>query len=210
MVAQFSPAAISAVAPVSICYEESEEVGKLRVPTIFRPLHGESTTPGELALVYLTAVAFASLVLISIQDRLAGLSVLQVTVLVLVSLDLAGGAVANLSQGTRAYWRSRNTSLRLLFLAVHVVHGIAIAFVFPEAAASVVVAYIWMVVAGSVLILTRNTSVALALALVVIGVAVIHLPQGLESAAGLLLTVFLIKLVFSFSGGPNEQGQRSS
>ena len=71
-------------------------------------------------------------------------------------------------------------------------------------------AYIWMVVAGSVLILTRNTSVALALALVVIGVAVIHLPQGLESAAGLLLTVFLIKLVFSFSGGPNEQGQRSS
>ena len=198
------------MAPVSICYEESEEVGKLRVPTIFRPLHGESTTPGELALVYLTAVAFAFLVLISIQDRLAGLSVLQVTVLVLVSLDLAGGAVANLSQGTRAYWRSRNTSLRLLFLAVHVVHGIAIAFVFPEAAASVVVAYIWMVVAGSVLILTRNTSVSLALAMVVIGVAVIHLPQGLESAAGLLLTVFLIKLVFSFSGGPNEQGQRSS
>jgi hypothetical protein len=182
----------------------------LKIPSWFRPLHGYSASAGELALVYLTAVAFASLVLISIQDRLAGLSVLQVTVLVLVSLDLAGGAVANLSQGTRAYWRSRNTSLRLLFLAVHVVHGIAIAFVFPEAAASVVVAYIWMVVAGSVLILTRNTSVSLALAMVVIGVAVIHLPQGLESAAGLLLTVFLIKLVFSFSGGPNEQGQRAS
>jgi hypothetical protein len=182
----------------------------LKIPSWFRPLHGYSASAGKLALVYLTAVAFASLVLISIQDRLAGLSVLQVTVLVLVSLDLAGGAVANLSQGTRAYWRSRNTSLRLLFLAVHVVHGIAIAFVFPEAAASVVVAYIWMVVAGSVLILTRNTSVSLALAMVVIGVAVIHLPQGLESAAGLLLTVFLIKLVFSFSGGPNEQGQRAS
>lgn len=195
------------MAPVSICYKESEEVGKLRVPTILRPLHGESTTPGELALVYLTAVAFASLVLISIQDRLAGLSVLQVGVLVMVSLDLAGGAVANLCQGTRTYWRSRNTSLRLLFLAVHVVHGIAIAFVFPEAAASVVVAYIWMVVAGSFLILTRNTSVSLALALVVIGVAAIHLPQGLESATSLLLTVYLIKLVFSFSGGPAVQGQ---
>ena len=182
----------------------------MRVPTILRPLHGESTTPGQLALVYLTAVAFASLVLISIQDRLAVLSELQVGVLVMVSLDLAGGAVANLSQGTRTYWRSRNTSLRLLFLAVHVVHGIAIAFVFPVAAASVIVAYIWMVVAGAVLILTRNTSVALALALVVIGAAAIHLPQGLESATSLLLTVYLVKLVFSFSGGPKEQGQSAS
>ncbi len=181
----------------------------MRVPTILRPLHGESTTPGELALVYLTAVAFLSLVLISIQDRLAGLSALQIAILVMVSLDLAGGAVANLCQGTRTYWRSRNTSLRLLFLAVHAIHGIGIAYVFPEAAA-VAVAYTWMVVAGSVLILTRNTSVALALALVVIGAAAIHLPQGLESAVGLLLTVFLIKLVFSFSGGPAAPGQSAS
>lgn len=182
----------------------------MRVPTILRPLHGESTTPGQLALVYLTAVAFASLVLISIQDRLAVLSVLQVGVLVMVSLDLAGGAVANLSQGTRTYWRSRNTSLRLLFLAVHAIHGIGIAYVFPEAPAAVAVAYIWMVVAGSVLILTHNTSAPLALALVVIGAAAIHLPQGLESATSLLLTVYLVKLVFSFSGGPKEQGQSAS
>ncbi len=180
---------------------------RLRIPLWLREIHGYSATAGELVLVYLTALAFAASILISIQDRLAELSVLQVTVLVLVSLDLAGGAVANLSQGTRAYWQSRNTSLRLLFLAVHVVHGIGIAYVFPEAAAAVAVAYMWMVVAGSVLILTRNASVALALALVVIGVAVIHLPQGLESAVGLQLTVYLIKLVFSFSGGPNEQGQ---
>ena len=198
------------MAPVSICYEESEEVGKLRVPTIFRPLHGESTTPGELALVYLTAVAFGSLVLISIQDRLAGLSALQIAILVMVSLDLAGGAVANLCQGTRTHWRSRNISLRILFLAVHAIHGIGIAYVFPEAAAAIAVAYTWMVVAGSVLILTRKTSVPLALALAVIGAAAIHLPQGHESAAGLLLTVFLIKLVFSFSGGPAAQGQSAS
>ena len=182
----------------------------MRVPTILRPLHGESTTPGELALVYLTAVAFLSLVLISIQDRLAGLSALQIAILVMVSLDLAGGAVANLCQGTRTYWRSRNTSLRLLFLAVHAIHGIGIAYVFPEAPAAVAVAYIWMVVAGSVLIVTHNTSAPLALALVVIGAAAIHLPQGLESATSLLLTVYLVKLVFSFSGGPKEQGQSAS
>jgi hypothetical protein len=186
-----------------------EVESRLKIPYWLRPLHGYSATLGELLLVYLTAVAFASLVLISIQDRLEGLSALQIAILVLVSLDLAGGAVANLCQGTRTYWRSRNISLRILFLAVHAIHGIGIAYVFPEAVEAVAVAYIWMVVAGSVLILTRNTSVPLALALVVMGAAAIHLPQGLESATSLLLTVFLIKLVFSFSGGPNEQGQRA-
>lgn len=182
----------------------------MKTPSWLRPLHGYSTTLGELLLIYSTAVAFASLVLISIPESLAGLSALQVAILVMVSLDLAGGAIANLCQGTRAYWRSKSIILRLLFLVVHAIHGIAIAFVFPEAAASIAVAYIWVVVAGSVLILTRNTSAPLALALVVIGAAAIHLPQGLESATSLLLTVFLVKLVFSFSGGPGEQGQRAS
>ena len=148
--------------------------------------------------------------MISFPESWAGLSALQVAILVMVSLDLAGGAIANLYNGTRTYWQSRNISLRLLFLAVHAIHGIAIAFVFPEAAAAVAAAYIWMVVAGSVLILTRNTSAPLALALVVMGSAAIHLPEGLESATSLLLTVFLVKLVFSFSGGPREQGQRAS
>ena len=183
---------------------------RLKTPSWLRPLHGYSTTTGELLLIYSTAVAFASLVLISIPDSLAGLSVLQIAILVLVSLDLAGGAIANLCQGTRAYWRSRNISLRILFLAVHAIHGIGIAYVFPEAAAGVAVAYMWMVVAGSVLILTRNTSVPLALALVVTGAAAIHLPQGLELATSLLLSVFLVKLVFSFAGGPIEFGKSNS
>jgi hypothetical protein len=183
---------------------------RLKTTSWLRPLHGYSTTPGELLLIYSTAVAFAALVLISIQDRLAGLSALQVAILVMVSLDLAGGAIANLSNGTRTYWQSRNISLRLLFLAVHAIHGVGITFVFPQAAASVAVAYIWMVIAGSVLIVTRNTSVPLALALVLLGSAAIHLPQGLESATSLLLTVYLVKLVFCFCGGPNEQGQRAS
>ena len=182
----------------------------MRIPSWLRLLHGYSATLGELLLVYSTAVVFASLVLISIQDRLAGLSALQVAILVMVSLDLAGGAIANLSHGTRTYWQSRNTNLRILFLAVHAIHGIGIAYVFPEAAAAVAVAYMWMVVAGSVLILTRKTSVPLALALVVIGAAAIHLPQGLELATSLLLSVFLVKLVFSFAAGPIEFGKRNS
>jgi hypothetical protein len=177
---------------------------RLRIPSWLRLLHGYSATLGELLLIYLTAVAFASLVLISIQDRLAGLSALQIAILVLLSLDLAGGAVANLCPGTRTYWRSRTVPLRLFFLAVHAIHLLGLAYVFPEAAASATIAYLWMLASGTILILTGNTSVPLALSLVLVGAAVIQLPQGLEPAASLLLSVFLVKLVFSFSGGPTN------
>ena len=181
-----------------------EVESRLKTPSWLRPLHGYSTTRGELLLVYLTAVAFASLVLISIQDRLAGLSALQIAILVLVSLDLAGGAVANLCPGTRTYWRSRTVPMRLVFLAVHAIHLLGLAYVFPQAAASATLAYLWMLAGGTILILTGNTSVPLALSLVLVGAAVIQLPQGLEPAASLLLSVFLVKLVFSFSGGPKN------
>ena len=182
----------------------------LKVPSWLRPLHGYSTTPGELSLAYLTAGAFTSLVLISIQDRLAELSQFQATILVVVSLDLAGGAVANLSQGTRTFWRSRTVNLRLFFLAVHAIHLLGLAYVFPEAAASATLAYLWMLASGTIVILTGNTSVPLALSLVLVGAAVIQLPQGLEPAASLLLTVYLVKLVFCFGGGSREQGIRAS
>ena len=181
-----------------------EVESRLKTPFWLRPLHGYSTTRGELLLVYSTAVAFASLVLISIQDRLVGLSALQIAILVMVSLDLAGGAVANLCPGTRTYWRSRTVSLRLFFLAAHALHLLGLAFVFPEAAVSATLAYLWMLASGTILILTGNTSVPLALSLVLVGAAVIQLPQGLEPAASLLLSVFLAKLVFSFSGGPKN------
>ena len=173
----------------------------MKTPFWLRPLHGYSTTIGELLLVYSTAVAFASLVLISIPDKLAGLSALQIAILVMVSLDLAGGAVANLCPGTRTYWRSRTVPLRLFFLAVHAIHLLGLACVFPQAAASATLAYLWMLASGTILILTGNTSVPLALSLVLVGAAVIQLPQGLEPAASLLLSVFLVKLVFGFSGG---------
>ncbi len=173
----------------------------MKTPSWLRPLHGYSTTIGELLLVYSTAVAFASLVLISIPNKLAGLSALQIAILVMVSLDLAGGAVANLYPGTRTYWRSRTVPMRLVFLAVHAIHLLGLAYVFPQAAASATLAYLWMLASGTILILTGNTSVPLALSLVLVGAAVIQLPQGLKPAASLLLTVFLVKLVFGFSGG---------
>ena len=173
------------------------------MPGPLRLLHGERATLRELASVYLGAMVFTSVFVIAFRKDLAALEPLKVGVLILVALDLAGGAVANLCDGTRAYWRSRPAGLRLAFLAVHAAHAAAIAFVLPGSAHAALLAWGWAMGAGIVLTLSPRTlrGEATAMALALAGMVTVSLAPGLSPAAGLLLSVYLIKLVFSFGGG---------
>ena len=176
---------------------------QIAMPGPLRLLHGERTTLRELAAVYLGALAFTQGLLIAFGRDLAGLEPLRLGLLILVALDLAGGAVANLCDGTRAYWRSRPAGLRLAFLAVHAAHAAAIAFVLPGSAHAALLAWGWAMGAGIVLTLSARTlrGGATAMALALAGMVTVSLAPGLSPAAGLLLSVYLIKLVFSFGGG---------
>jgi len=176
---------------------------QIAMPGPLRLLHGERATLRELAAVYVGALAFTLGLVIAFGEDVAGLEPLRLGLLVLVALDLAGGAVANLCDGTRAYWRSRPAGLRLAFLAVHAAHAAAIAFIFPGSASAALLAWGWVMGAGAILALSprafRGDATAMALALA--GMVTVSLAPGLSPAAGLLLGVYLIKLVFSFGGG---------
>ena len=183
----------------------SVRVKKMKVPVLLRPLHGNSITLRELSLVYWVALTFASIMAYSLSGKPSESDPLRLFILILLSMDLAGGAIANLCHGTRSYWRSQTRTLRLTFLVFHGIHGIGIIFVFPESVVAIVVAYCWMVGAGTFLILTNNTNALTALSLTLVGVTVAHIPSGIETTQSLLICVFLLKLVFSFSGGPSQK-----
>lgn len=173
------------------------------MPGPLRLLYGESATVRDLAAVYLGAVVFTSVLFIAFREEVMALDPLRLSLMVLVALDLAGGAVANLSDGTRTYWRSRSAGFRLAFLAVHAVHAGALAFVFPGSESAAALAWCWVMGAGIVLTLSSRTfrGDAPAMALALAGIAIVSLAPGLSPPAGLLISVYLIKLVFSFGGG---------
>jgi hypothetical protein len=183
----------------------------LGMPAPLHLLHGDHATPRELAWVYMGALAFTGGFLVAFRQDTASLDPLRLGVLVLAALDLAGGAIANLSPGTRAYWRSRPASLRMTFLAVHGVHAAAVAFVFSGSGPAALLAWGWVLGAGAFLILSRGAARgdASAMALALAGVAAVHLAPGLSPAAGLLLAVLIIKLVFSFGAGGRASGTDS-
>lgn len=181
---------------------QDREIG---MPGPLRLLHGERAAPRELFWVYLGALAFTLVFLSAFRQQAALLDPVRLGVLVVATLDLAGGAIANLSPGTRAYWRSRPASLRMTFLAVHGIHAAAVAFVFPTSGPAALLAWGWMMGAGALLSLSRGSirGDAPAMALALTGVAAVNLAPGLPPAAGVLLSIFLVKLVFSFgAGGP--------
>ena len=183
----------------------------LGMPAPLQLLHGDHATPRELAWVYMGALAFTGGFLVAFRQDTASLDPLRLGVLVLAALDLAGGAIANLSPGTRTYWRSRPASLRMTFLAVHGVHTAAVAFVFSGSGPAALLAWGWVLGAGAFFILSRGAARgdASAMALALAGAAAVHLAPGLSPAAGLLLAVLIIKLVFSFSSGGRASGTDS-
>lgn len=183
----------------------------LGMPGPLQLLHGDQATPRELAWVYMGALAFTGGFIVAYRQDAASLDPLRLGILVLAALDLAGGAIANLSLGTRAYWRARPASLRMTFLAVHGAHAAAVAFVFPGSGPAALLAWGWVVGAGAFLVLSRGRArgAASAMALTLAGVAVVHLTPDLSPAAGLLLAVLIIKLVFSFGAGGPASGTDS-
>lgn len=173
------------------------------MPGPLKLLHGAQSAPRDLFWVYAGALGFTLGFLIAFRDEAASLDALRLVVLVLAALDLAGGAIANLSPGTRDYWRSRPARLRMTFLAVHGVHAAAVAFVFPGSGPSALLAWAWMMGAGLLLTLASDPprGAAPAMALALAGATAIHLVPGLSPAPGLLLAVFMVKLVFAFCAG---------
>lgn len=178
----------------------------LPIPWPLKLLHGDNATPRDLAWVYLGALAFTLAFFVAFRQTVIALDPLKIAVLAVVTLDLAGGALANLTPGTRGYWRSRPEALRLVFLAVHAVHAAAIAFVLPGSSAAALLAWGWVMGAGAVLVLFRGAAQgdAPAMALALSGAAAVQLAPGLSPAGALLLAVFLVKLVFSFGARPAE------
>lgn len=172
----------------------------LEIPGPLKLLFGETAAIRELAWVYLGALALTGGALVAFREEALALDALRLGVLVFVALDLAGGAIANLCHGTRAYWQARPPGLHLAFLAVHGLHALAVAFVFPASAGAAFLAWARMMIAGACLTLfpraLRGEAPAMALALM--GAAAVHLSPGLSPFGDVLLTVFLVKLVFSF------------
>lgn len=102
---------------------------EINVPKALHELHGENARLSSLVLVYLAALVVGGIALWQILPL--GLPVWKVVLALILFLDIGGGAAANLTSSTNQYYQKKG-SLRLIFLAMHVVHPLLLMLIFPQ------------------------------------------------------------------------------
>lgn len=98
---------------------------KLKVPKLFRILHGKETNIAELLLIYGIAISTPVILYFTTRSGLPALSRWRTLLLFFIVADLAGGIIANLSYGTTAFYEKRQWR-KAVFILFHAAHPAAI------------------------------------------------------------------------------------
>lgn len=91
----------------------------VKIPSFFHELFGEKQRMVELVATILFAVMASTFIYLHYGCALAQLSILSQVIMIMLILDITGGAIANLTLGTDQFY-AKNRKARLLFIAVHV------------------------------------------------------------------------------------------
>jgi len=94
---------------------------EITINNAFKEWLGEKPTWGDLLVTFGTAAIATVMLVLGNYTELAGLSLWQSILFIVVAFDIIGGCVANFTESTDWYY-SRNAAKRWVFLAEHIVH----------------------------------------------------------------------------------------
>ena len=91
----------------------------IKIPKFFHEILGETQKKTELMGIILFSLISTTFLFIFYRDTLGLLPLLNQAILLLLTLDITGGVIANLSFGTDRYYAERKNA-RLVFIAIHI------------------------------------------------------------------------------------------
>jgi hypothetical protein len=172
------------------------------MPRLLWEIHGACPTLYSVWLVYVVGFLVAALFAVTVFDHTG--SLWRSAVAGIVLFDIAGGAVANMTEETSAHYSGRPRE-RAVFRSLHVLQPGVMAFVLPAVWVGFLGVAVYTVAASWALEFVDGADVQRTLAGVclVIGLAVLlALYPRLETASLLLIgfsALFMVKLLLGFS-----------
>lgn len=91
----------------------------IKMPKFFHEILGKEQKIMELVFILIFAITSSIFLFVFFYNDLRVLPVLNQVILLLLTLDITGGVVANLSFGTDTYYSNRKQA-RYVFIAVHI------------------------------------------------------------------------------------------
>lgn len=102
---------------------------KFKVHRLFHELFGRETTTFDLLAIVISSFSFAGLTLILKWN--ANISIIKIIMLTVLSLDIAGGVVANFTTGTNNNY-AESLRKRYLFVLFHLLQPSILIWIFPS------------------------------------------------------------------------------
>jgi len=170
----------------------------IEVPKYLHELHGERTSRLDLLATYLVAIVATTLIVYMGLDL--SLPFYKFILLGVLAFDIAGGVTANFTSGTQHFY-SKKSKLRYRFISLHVLHPSILMFVFPGSYIYIIILSVFTLIVIALLNGIKNESNQRVLAsfFTVIGVTLSFVMEISEPIVQLMMVLFIIKLIISFS-----------
>ena len=91
----------------------------IKIPKFFHEILGETQRPIEILFIILFATVSTTFAFVFYNDFISSLPLFNQVILLLLTIDITGGVIANLTYGTDEYYSKRKKA-RLIFIAIHV------------------------------------------------------------------------------------------
>jgi hypothetical protein len=163
-------------------------------------LDGENPKNTDLILTYVTGILMAILVLVTAKFQNLNWSILQSTVAFIVTADLAGGVISNLTKSTNSFYQ-KSDKLSIIFLAVHFIQPLLLTIFFGLSFQTFWFLYLFMLFSSIIVrFFSRNEyQRQISGGIVTIGFTIFSLFFGLPSIFIWFPFVYFFKLIFAFS-----------
>ena len=172
----------------------------IKIHRYFHEILGENQKPIELLFIFLFAVLSTIFSFILYYDFLNNLPLLNQGILLLLTLDIAGGVIANLTYGTDQFYSKRKKA-RIVFIIIHI-QPILI-FLFTNQPLWIgLILWIYTIFCAIILELLKKHSSQKVFAVFIffIGLFILFLFQSVLTAfVNFLIILYLFKVLYSFS-----------
>lgn len=182
----------------------------IKIPKFFHEILGENQRHIELLCIILFSMISTTLLFIYYKDLLSSLPLLNQMILLLLTLDITGGVVANLSYGTNHYY-SKKKKARLVFIAIHIQPLLIFLFTkFPLWIGITLWIYTFVCALMLEQLKKHPSQKVFAILTLFIGLGILFaLESSLTPFVTFLMFLFLFKVLYSFSvnhyqGYPND------
>jgi hypothetical protein len=91
----------------------------INIPKFFHEILGEKQVKIELLFIFLLTAITTSFLFIFYHDFLKTLPIFNQSILFILTLDISGGVIANLTYGTDRFY-SKSKKARKIFIAIHI------------------------------------------------------------------------------------------